>query len=143
MTQQQPSKLQLQEEAMKKYEATQKSKAALASKTVPSSRSPVTALASPATPTPIPNPPVAASTLSAAAVKSLSSNGASPQVVSNIDVALGKFVAGSLGPEGLYAAVKGGCGTDGAFEAFPYLIGRVKLKEKKSALNSWFQSQAN
>lgn len=63
--------------------------------------------------------------------------------VAEIDDTLGRFAAGSASAEKVFQTLKTAVGKDAAFDVFPDVIGSLPRGEKKSALNAWFQSQAN
>ena len=134
------NKRQQQEAAMKRFAELEAVKKASAAKPKPAPAAPAPKAAAPA---PVPAPLAKSKSLSQNAVKVLTNTGAQPAAISRVDEAADKYLAGSIGPEGLYQAVKAAVGNSSAFSVFPDVVGSLPRGERKSKLNEWFQSQAN
>ena len=134
------NKRQQQEAAMKRFAELEAVKKASAAKPKPAPAAPAPKAAAPA---PVPAPLAKSKSLSQNAVKVLTNTGAQPAAISRVDEAVDKYLAGSIGPEGLYQAVKAAVGNSSAFSVFPDVVGSLPRGERKSKLNEWFQSQAN
>ena len=129
-----------QEAAMKRFAELEAAKKASAAKPKPAPAAPAPKAAAPA---PVTAPLAKSKSLSQNAVKVLTNTGAQPAAISRVDEAVDKYLAGSIGPEGLYQAVKAAVGNSSVFSVFPDVVGSLPRGERKSKLNEWFQSQAN